>query len=98
MEANNKSRNLAKDVAFAFGWEKEGNGNFFRTKRGDLVNFTLTTKGKIESRQFRLDCDYLVSYDDVKNKMYVHRREDLQVKGVTRIGADGTKYYQANLK
>ena len=53
MEANNLSRKMTKDLAEDLGWEKQGQGNFFVTKQGELVNITLTTKNKVESRQFR---------------------------------------------
>lgn len=97
MENNNISRSKAKDLASRCGWEKVGNGNFFKTKQGDLVNITMCD-GEPESRQFRLDCDYLVVTNSNNDSVKIYNREQLQVKGVSRIGPDGVKYYQANLR
>lgn len=98
MEANNRSRKTAKEVAKTFGWQQIGSGNHFINSQGQKINFTLTTRGKIESRQWREDCDYLVCLNEKENKMFVKNKSDLEVKGVTRIGADGTKYFQAESK
>lgn len=98
MDANNRSRKVAKDIALKMGWKQEGVGNFFTTKEGDLLNITLSTKGKVESRQFRKDCKYLVSFDEGTNTLSVYEQKDLIIKGVTRINAKGVHFYQANLK
>jgi hypothetical protein len=98
MSANNESRKFANQLANAFGWEKEGNGNFFRTRSGAKVNITMTTSGKIESRQFTLDCDYLACYDVTSKKIAVHKKEDLSIGNVTRINSKGVMFYQASLK
>lgn len=98
MEANNRSRKTAKDVAETFGWKQIGRGNHFVNKMGHKINFTLTARDKIESRQWREDCDYLVCFNETANKMVVKSKSELTVKGVTRIGADGTKYFQAEAK
>lgn len=98
MEINNASRKFAKEFGLKMGWGRVGNGNFFRSKNGDLYNITLTSKGKVESRQFRLDCDYLISLDVETNSLKVYKKGDLKIGGVTRIGADGMKYYQAEVK
>lgn len=98
MDANNRSRKVAKDLALKMGWKQEGSGNFFTTKDGDLVNITLSTKGKVESRQFRKDCKYLVSFNESANTLSVYQQKDLVLKGVTRINAKGVHFYQATLK
>ena len=95
MEANNKSREYAKELATTMGWLQEGRGNFYRNAKGDLLNITLTTKGKIESRQFRLDCKYLISLGTRTNTLSVFNKKDLIIGNVTRVGADGMHYYQA---
>ena len=98
MEANNISRKIAKGVAVKMGWVQEGNGNFFRNTQGKLINITVSTSCTVESRQFRKDCDYLVSYDTKTKKVSIYRNQDLKLSSVTRIGADGVVYYQARPK
>lgn len=98
MEINNESRKFAKDLATKMGWKQEGKGNFFRNNNGDLYNITTTSKGKVESRQYRLDCKYLISYDIKTNSLKVFHKNDLKIGGVTRIGANGVKYYQVEVK
>jgi hypothetical protein len=98
MEANNISRKIAKEVAVKMGWVQEGNSNFFRNTQGKLINITVSTSGTVESRQFRKDCDYLVSYDTKTKKVSIYRNQDLKLSSVTRIGADGVVYYQARPK
>ncbi len=98
MTKNNLSRKLVKDFATRCGWSQEGNGNFFKTSKGELVNITLCDSGVNESRQFRMDCDYLITIRSDSNQVQMFHRDQLDIKGVSRIGPDGTKYYQANAR
>lgn len=97
MQNNNLSRNKAKNLAAACGWKQVGNGNFFMTNKGDLLNVTMCD-GEPESRQFRLDCNYLVVTNPNDDSVKIYHRDQIVVKGVSRIGPDGIKYYQANVK
>lgn len=98
MTPNNESRKFAKEFAETLGWKQVGNGNFFVTPKGHKVNVTSTTSGKVESRQFTLDCDYLACYDVNANKVYLHKKKDLEIGCVTRINSKGQKFYQASVK
>ena len=95
MTNNNISRFKAKELAAALGWKKVGNGNFFRTDNGELINITMCGK-KIESRQFRKDCTHLVVMSRDSDDFEVYNKGELTIGALTRVGPDGTKYYQAN--
>jgi hypothetical protein len=97
MNENNLSRKKAKEFAQRLGWQQQGRGNFFITNSGELVNITLCN-GVEESRQFRADCQYLITLREDSDLVKIYPREQLTIKGVSRIGPDGTKYYQANVK
>ena len=97
MNENNLSRKKAKQFAERLGWEQQGRGNFFLTQQGELVNITLCNDID-ESRQFRTDCSYLITLRENSDLVKIYHREQLVVKGLSRIGPDGTKYYQASVK
>lgn len=91
---NNWSRKQFKKYCLMNGFKAQGNQNAF-IRDGKVYAFSTPSKYKADCRQFAkhyagLVC--LMPNGDYKE----YSREQLSLTFITRIGPDGTEYYQAD--
>lgn len=90
---NNISRDEFKAFCKSNNFEQIGNSNSF-VLNGYTFGFSLSNSNKAECRQFSENYDGLVcKFSDGTVKWL--DKEQLRIGSCTRIGPDGTKYYNA---
>ena len=97
MGRNNLSRKLFKDFCIKMGVKPVGRTNSFIDNQGCRVGFALKTDDNTV-RQYGEDYKGVVVANDTLSKIKYYGSEDVVKKSLSRIGADGYKYYNAHLK